>query len=123
MQPVLDEMRDIFSKLQAGGLVYPELVQCVEIVIRLPESWSALAINLNSQQSQWNLELGYCGKETYMEQPEGYNDGSGRVWKLKKALYGLKQAPRQWYIKLREGAIALAKNPVLHGLTKHMKVK
>ncbi|GJP36027.1 hypothetical protein CLOM_g20568 [Closterium sp. NIES-68] len=37
-----------------------------------------------------------------MEQPEGHNDGSGRVWKLKKALYGLKQAPRQWYIKLRE---------------------
>ncbi|GJP36387.1 hypothetical protein CLOM_g20899 [Closterium sp. NIES-68] len=56
MQPVLDEMRDIFSKLQAGGLVYPELVQCMEIVIGLPESWSALAINLNSQQSQWSLE-------------------------------------------------------------------
>ncbi|GJP38829.1 hypothetical protein CLOM_g23236 [Closterium sp. NIES-68] len=46
--------------------------------------------------------------ETYMEQPEGYNDGSGRVWKLKKALYGLKQAPRQWYIKLREVLEAIA---------------
>ncbi|CAI7817346.1 unnamed protein product, partial [Closterium sp. NIES-54] len=34
--------------------------------------------------------------------PEGFDDGSGRVWKLKKALYGLKQAPRQWYLKLRE---------------------
>ncbi|CAI7798726.1 unnamed protein product [Closterium sp. NIES-54] len=52
MQPVLDEMRDIFTKLQGGDVVYPELVQCVEIVIRLPESWSALAINLNSQQPQ-----------------------------------------------------------------------
>ncbi|GJP64955.1 hypothetical protein CLOP_g21887 [Closterium sp. NIES-67] len=39
---------------------------------------------------------GVLEEETYMEQPEGYNDGSGRVWKLKKALYGLKQAPRQW---------------------------
>ncbi|CAI6010148.1 unnamed protein product [Closterium sp. NIES-65] len=32
----------------------------------------------------------------------GFDDGSGRVWKLKKALYGLKQAPRQWYMKLHE---------------------
>ncbi|CAI7835556.1 unnamed protein product, partial [Closterium sp. NIES-53] len=37
-----------------------------------------------------------------MAQPEGFDDGSGIVWKLKKALYGLKQAPRQWYLKLRE---------------------
>ncbi|CAI7893970.1 unnamed protein product [Closterium sp. NIES-53] len=53
---VLDEMRDIFTKLQGGGVVYPELVQCVEIVIRLPESWSALAININSQQHQWSVD-------------------------------------------------------------------
>ncbi|CAI7791126.1 unnamed protein product [Closterium sp. NIES-53] len=56
MQPVLDEMRDIFTKIQGGGVVYPELVQCVEIMIRLPESWSALAINLNSQQPQWSVD-------------------------------------------------------------------
>ncbi|CAI7842309.1 unnamed protein product [Closterium sp. NIES-54] len=56
MQPVLDEMRDIFTKLKGGGVVYPELVQCMEIVIRLPESWSALAINLNSQQPQWSVD-------------------------------------------------------------------
>ncbi|CAI7888071.1 unnamed protein product [Closterium sp. NIES-54] len=31
----------------------------------------------------------------------GFDDGSGRVLRLKKALYGLKQAPRQWYLKLR----------------------
>ncbi|CAI7857154.1 unnamed protein product [Closterium sp. NIES-54] len=34
--------------------------------------------------------------------PERFDDGSGRVWKLKKALYGLKQAPRKCYLKLRE---------------------
>ncbi|CAI5996333.1 unnamed protein product [Closterium sp. NIES-64] len=56
MQPVLDEMRDIFTKLQGGGVVYPELAQCVEIVIRLPESWSALASNLNSQQPRWSVD-------------------------------------------------------------------
>ncbi|CAI7841280.1 unnamed protein product [Closterium sp. NIES-53] len=32
-----------------------------------------------------------------MRQPPGYDDGSGRVWKLKRTLYGLKQSPRGWY--------------------------
>ncbi|CAI5967065.1 unnamed protein product [Closterium sp. NIES-64] len=45
---------------------------------------------------------GILEEEIFMAQPEGFDNGSGRVWKLKKALYGLKQAPRQWYMKLRE---------------------
>ncbi|CAI7868051.1 unnamed protein product [Closterium sp. NIES-54] len=45
---------------------------------------------------------GVLEEEIFMAQPEGFDDGSGRVWKLKKALYGLKQAPRQWYLKSRE---------------------
>ncbi|CAI7799642.1 unnamed protein product [Closterium sp. NIES-53] len=45
---------------------------------------------------------GILEEEIFMAQPEGFDDGSGRVWKLKRALYGLKQAPRQWYLKLRE---------------------
>lgn len=36
----------------------------------------------------------------YMEQPEGYEDGSNLVCKLNKAVYGLKQAGRQWNLKL-----------------------
>ena len=32
----------------------------------------------------------------YMTQPDGYNDNTSRVWKLKKSLYGLKQSPRCW---------------------------
>ncbi|CAI7783377.1 unnamed protein product [Closterium sp. NIES-54] len=44
---------------------------------------------------------GILEEEIFMAQPEGFDDGSGRVSKLKKALYGLKQAPRQWYLKLR----------------------
>ncbi|CAI7789270.1 unnamed protein product [Closterium sp. NIES-54] len=44
---------------------------------------------------------GVLEKEIFMAQPEGFDDGSGRVLRLKKALYGLKQAPRQWYLKLR----------------------
>ncbi|CAI7886883.1 unnamed protein product [Closterium sp. NIES-54] len=45
---------------------------------------------------------GILEEEIFMAQPEGFDDGSGRVWNLKKALYGLNQAPRQWYLKLRE---------------------
>ncbi|CAI7832304.1 unnamed protein product, partial [Closterium sp. NIES-54] len=44
---------------------------------------------------------GVLEEEFFMAQPEGFDDDSGRVLKLKKALYGLKQAPRQWYLKLR----------------------
>jgi hypothetical protein len=38
----------------------------------------------------------------YMEQPKGFDDGSGRVCLLKRALYGLKQAPKEWYATLDE---------------------
>ncbi|CAI7911763.1 unnamed protein product [Closterium sp. NIES-54] len=44
---------------------------------------------------------GVLEEEIFMAQPEGFDDGSGTVLRLKKALYGLKQAPRQWYLKLR----------------------
>ncbi|CAI7865923.1 unnamed protein product [Closterium sp. NIES-53] len=40
-------------------------------------------------------------EEIFMAQPEGFDDGSGSVLRLKKALYGLKEAPRQWHLKLR----------------------
>ncbi|CAI7907069.1 unnamed protein product [Closterium sp. NIES-54] len=42
----------------------------------------------------------------YMLQPEGLDDGSSRVCRLKKAIYGLKQAPRAWYHKLEETLLA-----------------
>ncbi|CAI7800920.1 unnamed protein product [Closterium sp. NIES-53] len=45
---------------------------------------------------------GILEEEIFMAQPEGFDDGSGRVWKLKKALYGLKHAPTKWYLKLCE---------------------
>ena len=39
---------------------------------------------------------GELEEEVYLEQPEGFDDGSGRVCRLKRSLYGLKQAPRRW---------------------------
>lgn len=45
---------------------------------------------------------GKIEEELYLEQPEGYDDGTGRVLRLKKSLYGLKQAPRQWNRRFNE---------------------
>lgn len=39
-------------------------------------------------------------EEIYIPQPRGFEDGTGRVCRLKKALYGLRQAPRAWNKKL-----------------------
>jgi hypothetical protein len=43
----------------------------------------------------------------YMEQPEGYNDGTNRVCKLVKSSYGLKESPRMWYQRLSEALIKI----------------
>ncbi|CAI7807949.1 unnamed protein product, partial [Closterium sp. NIES-54] len=49
---------------------------------------------------------GIIQEELYMLQPEGLDDGSVKVCRLKKAIYGLKQAPRAWYHKLEETLLA-----------------
>lgn len=35
--------------------------------------------------------------EVYVSQPKGYDQGDGKVYKLRKALYGLRESPRAWY--------------------------
>ena len=35
-------------------------------------------------------------EEGWMDQPIGFEDGSGRKWKLKKCIYGMKQSPREF---------------------------
>jgi len=44
---------------------------------------------------------GDLGKEIYMRQPEGFNDGTEKVCRLQRSLYGLKQSPRCWNIKFK----------------------
>jgi hypothetical protein len=43
---------------------------------------------------------GIIKEEVYMAQPEGFDDGTGRVCRLKKMIYGLKQSGREWNIEL-----------------------
>jgi hypothetical protein len=39
---------------------------------------------------------GKLKEKVYMQQPDGYNNGTGRVCLLLKTLYGLKQAGNVW---------------------------
>lgn len=39
---------------------------------------------------------GELDEDVYMAQPAGFDDGSGRVCKMKKSLYGLKQSSKNW---------------------------
>jgi hypothetical protein len=52
--------------------------------------------------------------ELYMAQPDGFNDGSGRVCKLNKAIYGLKQASRCWNSEVHATLLGLGFKQ-LHG--------
>lgn len=56
----------------------------------------AASENLHSTQFDVSTAFLYGKLEgtIYMQQPEGFNDGSSRVCELKRSLYRLKQAPR-----------------------------
>lgn len=43
---------------------------------------------------------GDLDEDIFMQQPEGFNDGTGKVCKLNRSIYGLKQSGRLWNIKL-----------------------
>ncbi|CAI5955394.1 unnamed protein product [Closterium sp. NIES-64] len=70
----------------------------------------AMAANLGWRVKQMDITTAFLSgiilEELYMLQPEGLDDGSGRVCRLKKAIYGLKQAPRAWYHKLEDTLLA-----------------
>ena len=60
----------------------------------------AVAASKNVKLKQFHVKTaflyGELEEEVYLEKPEGFDDGSGRVCRLKRSLYGLKQAPRCW---------------------------
>lgn len=67
-----DKMRTIFAESKVPETFWPLTLQYVTFTLnRLPTTVLA---------------------PTDMMQPEGFNDGSGKVCRLKKSLYGLKQA-------------------------------
>jgi hypothetical protein len=61
----------------------------------------AITASLDLEIEQMDVKTaflyGTLDEEIFMEQPEGFEDGTSQVCRLDKALYGLKQSPRVWY--------------------------
>jgi hypothetical protein len=66
----------------------------------------AIAIQNHLLIQQMDVKGAYLNgtlKETiYMHQPDGFNDGSGRVCHLLRTLYGLKQSSHEWNAEFDE---------------------
>ncbi|CAI7914573.1 unnamed protein product [Closterium sp. NIES-54] len=101
----------ITSKLAAKGYQQKEKVGYKELFAPMVKPTTLRTLLARDTIKGWVVKQmdvttaflnGVLEEEIFMAQPEGFDDGIGRVWKLNKALYGLKQAPRQWYLKLRE---------------------
>jgi len=75
-------------------------------VVRLETIQAILAIAPTQKLHIQQMDIkgaylnGTLKERVYMQQPEGFADGSGRVCLLIKTLYGLKQAGRKWNIEL-----------------------
>ncbi|CAI7757794.1 unnamed protein product, partial [Closterium sp. NIES-53] len=98
------------SRLVAKGYQQKEKVDYMELFAPVVKPTTLRTLLAGAAIKGWVVKQmdvttaflnGVLEEEIFMAQPEGFDDGSGRVLRLKKALYGLKQAPRQWYLKLR----------------------
>jgi len=50
---------------------------------------------------------GDISTDIYVNQPEGYEDGTNKVYKLIKSMYGLSESPRDWYKCLNDYLISI----------------
>ncbi|CAI7845802.1 unnamed protein product [Closterium sp. NIES-54] len=56
VQGTFDQLRDLYVKLSAAGVDYPENIKCFKALSLLPESWGPLVVNLNGMKDSWSLE-------------------------------------------------------------------
>ena len=99
------------ARLVARGFSQTRGIDCFETfspVVRYESVRTVLAIvaKHDMELAQFDVKTAFLNssleEEIYMQQPEGYEDGSDRVCRLKKGLYGLKQAPRNWNAKFNQ---------------------
>ncbi|CAI7747423.1 unnamed protein product [Closterium sp. NIES-53] len=50
VQGAFDQLRDLYVKLSAAGVDYPEKIKCYKALSLLPESWGPLVVNLNGMK-------------------------------------------------------------------------
>jgi len=77
----------------------------------------ALAVAKNWEIQQMDVRGAYLNgtikEQIYMQQPEGYDDGTGHLCHLIKSLYGLKQAGREWNNELNKQLESLGWRPTM----------
>lgn len=107
-----------------GFMQNPEGVETFSPVVRYETIRSVLAVAAAGNMTMRKFDVktaflnGKLNETVYMEQPEGYCDGSNRVCILHKSLYGLIQAPRCWGTRIVEvlekfGMISCESDPCL----------
>ena len=91
---------DLQSKGVDYGETFTPVVKLVSLRILLTH-----ATRTNLETRHWDITgiaflNGDIDQEVYMKQPNGFDDGSGRVCRLRKAIYGLCQSARAFFQKL-----------------------
>ncbi|CAI7769801.1 unnamed protein product [Closterium sp. NIES-54] len=85
VQGAFDQLWDLYVKLSAVGVDYPEKIKCYKALSLLPDSWGPLVVNLNGMKDSWSLEWiraqviqeEFCRKELTAAAGEGGGSGYG----------------------------------------------
>ncbi|CAI7738291.1 unnamed protein product [Closterium sp. NIES-54] len=56
VQGAFDQLRDLYVKLSAAGVDYPEMIKCHNALSMLPKLWGPLVVNLNGMKDSWSLK-------------------------------------------------------------------
>ena len=71
----------------------------------------AISLYLDLEMMQFDVKTAFLygplEDDIWMDQPEGFDDESGKMCHLKKGLYGLKQSPRAWNTRFHDSVSLL----------------